>query len=362
MGTHPIFESDFDCLTESSEKMSDSAISDFMNITGCADHARAKFYIDSANGDIDAAVISFFESAGDEQPADTETNEPTGSLGQVTIDPPRQANKGPNEYYAGGAQSGMAVAAPPSNEPIDNDQFVKDVFKRAKESVGAKAHEEERERRTEERFIGSGYRLGGDGVSSAQVAGQSARPQPKDIKLVMWKEGFSVDGGPLRRYDDPANKQFLDEITQGKLPMELRALGTEVNVSMEDRRKDDYEENKPKEEFKAFIGSGNRLGAGPSDDAGASTSVPAPVASAVVVDESKPKTKLRLRLANGKQAVQEFNQDHTIADLKSFCALAAPGKSFELRAGFPPKPITADDGQSLMDAKLLNETVIQRLL
>ena len=46
--------------------MSDSAISDFMNITGCSDHSRAKFYIDSANGDIDAAVISFFESAGDE--------------------------------------------------------------------------------------------------------------------------------------------------------------------------------------------------------------------------------------------------------------------------------------------------------
>ena len=67
-------------------------------------------------------------------------------------------------------------------------------------------------------------------------------------------------------------------------------------------------------------------------------------------------------IANGKQAVQEFNQDHTIADLKSFCALAAPGKAFELRAGFPPKPITADDGQSLKDANLLNETVIQRLL
>ena len=114
--------------------MSDSAISDFMNITGCADHARAKFYIDSANGDIDAAVISFFESAGDEQPATAADEQPAGTLGQVTIDPPRQAaNKGPNEYYAGGAQSGVAVAAPPSNnEPIDNDQFVKDVFKRAK--------------------------------------------------------------------------------------------------------------------------------------------------------------------------------------------------------------------------------------
>lgn len=37
--------------------MSDSAISDFMNITGCNDHSRAKFYIDSSNGDLDAAVI-----------------------------------------------------------------------------------------------------------------------------------------------------------------------------------------------------------------------------------------------------------------------------------------------------------------
>ena len=37
--------------------MSDSTISDFMNITGCNDHSRAKFYIDSSNGDLDAAVI-----------------------------------------------------------------------------------------------------------------------------------------------------------------------------------------------------------------------------------------------------------------------------------------------------------------
>ena len=42
---------------EKRKKMSDSAISDFMNITGCQDHSRAKFYIDSSNGDLDAAVI-----------------------------------------------------------------------------------------------------------------------------------------------------------------------------------------------------------------------------------------------------------------------------------------------------------------
>merc|ERR1712235_227598 len=191
------------------------------------------------------------------------------------------------------------------------------------------------------------------GVESRQIQGESARPQPKDIRLCMWKTGFTVDDGPLRKYDDPANQDFLDKITKGELPMELRALGTEINVSMEDRRNDSYEENKPKPEFKSFGGSGNRLGASES-----STSSAAPTTS----DPTKPTTKLRIRLASGKQVVQEFNQSHTVTDLKNFCAASSGGKNFELRAGFPPKPIDLNSEQTLQDAKLLNETVIQRYL
>ena len=52
----------------------------------------------------------------------------TGTLGAVTVDPPRQSNsKEGNEYYSGGAQSGLAVGAPP--KPKDNNQYVKDLFK-----------------------------------------------------------------------------------------------------------------------------------------------------------------------------------------------------------------------------------------
>jgi len=254
--------------------------------------------------------------------------------------------------------------APPTGKPVDNDQFVKDLFKKAKDSVGAKQHEEKvRQPRTEDRFIGSGHKLGGDGVESRQIRGESARPQPKDIRLCMWKTGFTVDDGPLRKYDDPANQEFLDKITKGELPMELRALGTEINVSMEDRRNDTYEENKPKQEFKSFGGSGNRLGASES-----STSSSAPPSSStdstpsIDVDSTKPTTKLRIRLASGKQLVQEFNQSHTVTDLKNFCAASSGGKNFELRAGFPPKPIDLNSEQTLQDAKLLNETVIQRYL
>merc|ERR1719462_90654 len=146
----------------------------------------------------------------------------------------------------------------------------------------------------------------------------------------MWKTGFTVDDGPLRKYDDPANQEFL--------------------------------EKKPKEEFKSFGGSGNRLGASePTTSSSAPPTSTAPTPT-VDVDSTKPTTKLRIRLASGKQVVQEFNQSHTVTDLKNFCAASSGGKNFELRAGFPPKPIDLNSEQTLQDAKLLNETVIQRYL
>ena len=33
--------------------------------------------------------------------------------------------------------------------------------------------------------------------------------------LKLWKDGFSVDDGPLRDFQDPANQQFLDSIKSG---------------------------------------------------------------------------------------------------------------------------------------------------
>ena len=33
--------------------------------------------------------------------------------------------------------------------------------------------------------------------------------------LTFWRDGFSVEGGDLRRYDDPAQAQILSEINAG---------------------------------------------------------------------------------------------------------------------------------------------------
>ena len=72
---------------------------------------------------------------------------------------------------------------------------------------------------------------------------------------------------------------------------------------MEDRRNDTYEENKPKIDFKSFVGSGNRLGATTEPSTSTITTSPVP-ASNIEVDKSKPLTKLRIRLGTGKQVVQ----------------------------------------------------------
>ena len=39
------------------ENMADANLSDFMSITGCDDANRAKFFLESANNDVNAAVL-----------------------------------------------------------------------------------------------------------------------------------------------------------------------------------------------------------------------------------------------------------------------------------------------------------------
>ena len=33
--------------------------------------------------------------------------------------------------------------------------------------------------------------------------------------MTFWKDGFSIEDGPLMRYDDPANAKLLEQIMTG---------------------------------------------------------------------------------------------------------------------------------------------------
>lgn len=97
----------------------------------------------------------------------------------------------------------------------------------------------------------------------------------------------------------------------------------------------------------------------------ASAAAPAPVApewlslgqGTVSVDESKPTTTLQFRFHDGQKKQQQFNEDQTVADLRSFCSQVLDGKPVNMKAGFPPKMLT-DDSKTLKEAGLLKETVV----
>lgn len=78
-------------------------------------------------------------------------------------------------------------------------------------------------------------------------------------KITLWKNGFCVDNGPLRDYNDTANAAFLSAIRQGIVPKELQ-VGPgikDVSVELIDKRGEDFKE--PPQVMKPFSGSGYTL-------------------------------------------------------------------------------------------------------
>ena len=70
--------------------------------------------------------------------------------------------------------------------------------------------------------------------------------------LKLWKNGFNVDDGQLRSYEDEKNKEFLASIQKGELPRELvnQAQGGEVHLDMQDHREEEFVP--PKQAYKLY--------------------------------------------------------------------------------------------------------------
>ena len=60
-------------------------------------------------------------------------------------------------------------------------------------------------------------------MNKAKAGGAAKDGDPSDdVKIILWRNGFQVtDEGPLRPYDTPENKQFMQDLNNGRLPMEL---------------------------------------------------------------------------------------------------------------------------------------------
>lgn len=263
---------------------------------------------------------------------------------------------GPQEYYTGGEKSGMLVQDPSKGNDVDA------IFNQARQ-LGAveRPLDQLQEPPRSTSFTGTGRLLSGETVQST-----SQQPEAVVHNIVFWSNGFTVNDGPLRRLDDPANAAFLESIKKSECPKELEPADrrSSVNVNLI-RRNEDYREPE-RRQATSFQGVGRTLGSSsasmaPEPSEIAPISSPTPSAG-LVVDQALPSTSIQLRLADGTRLVSHFNYHHTISDIRAFIDASRPGgrPNYQLQMmGFPPK-VLADETQTIEQAGLANSVVLQK--
>ncbi|XP_043841594.1 UBX domain-containing protein 2A [Dromiciops gliroides] len=205
-------------------------------------------------------------------------------------------------------------------------------------------------------------------LEEAQKVGTECLPsadrRQADMSIKLWKNGFTVND-EFRSYKDGASQQFLDAVRKGELPSELQGMfdKEEVNVKVEDKKKEVYVSRKPA--FQPFSGPGHRLGSatprivskassGDAEDPNTLHSVP--------LDPSEPITSVRIWLADGKRLVQRFNVSHRVRHVRDFIRKhEGPQRSrpFTLVTALPVLKLL-DDTLTLEEADLHDSVVIQR--
>ncbi|KAL3423322.1 SEP domain-containing protein [Phlyctema vagabunda] len=262
----------------------------------------------------------------------------------------------PRDLFAGGEKSGLAVQDPNQKRNEQPRKVVEDILKKARANTP----------RTQEpaappsRFRGSGQTLGGDDTPSQVIPDpNAAAPQQGPVQtriLHLWEDGFSIDDGELRRFDDEQNAADLYMIRQGRAPLHLMGVRNDQPVDVQLHKHEEKYKAPPKV-YKPFSGGGHRLGSptpgGPSTStATAPTSIaPAPATATssgsaapdVELDSSQPTLTLRIQLTDGSRLPARFNASHTIGDVYGFIERALPGSNsrpWVLATTFPNKEHT----------------------
>ncbi|CAA3023937.1 plant UBX domain-containing protein 4-like [Olea europaea var. sylvestris] len=303
-------------------------------------------------------------SSRDKKPSKSSSSRPGGIRTLSDLNRPSghdsdSDSDGPQEYYTGGEKSGMLVQDPSKGNDVDA------IFDQARQLGAVQGPLENLNPSSSSRsFTGTGRLLSGETAPSA------APQQPESVvhSIVFWRNGFTVNDGPLRSLDDPENAPFLESIRKSECPKELEPADRRSSVHVNLVRRD---ENCPEPEKRQvpFQGTGRTLGSSSATENGVEATVSVPLRTApspsagLVVDQSLPSTSIQLRLADGTRMVARFNYQHTIDDIRSFIDASRPGgtRTYQLQSvGFPPKVLT-DPNQTIEEAGLLNSVVIQKL-
>ncbi|KAI5780788.1 hypothetical protein EDC01DRAFT_753000 [Geopyxis carbonaria] len=395
----------------------DALVLSFCEVTG-AEAQAARHFLEASNWNLESATAQFYESNDDldrrgdemdeddddfEQHIEQSSHAPSTSAAKPNIKPrsnistlrdlgkdnedddDEDADKKKQDFFAGGEKSGLAVQDPNAVGGAGRgNNLINDILRRAAEGGQRRRTEEETVSTTPRpRFTGSGHTLGSDSTESIRIpdpsASTSSEAAPRGSvtrALTFWRDGFSVEDGPLMRYEDPANAEILQAIENGRAPLSLMNVepGQAADVNVFKRLDEDY--IPPKKKFKPFSGQGQRLGSvTPGESSSSAPIVPVlatPQASApttsnapsVSIDTSSPVTNLQIRLGDGARLVSRFNHTHTVDDVYNFVnasSVASQSRAYVLQTTFPNRELK-DLGQTLKEAGLINAVVVQKWL
>ncbi|ORE11061.1 SEP-domain-containing protein [Rhizopus microsporus var. microsporus] len=291
-------------------------VSQFITMTQ-ADEAQAQFFLEMSNWDLQVAISQYFESN-------------SNNNNQQQAEPPVSSTV-QNKRPTSGSSSRIRTFRDLSNEAEDEDNSDDDEHENlyaGGEKSGEHAHDERaKTKKKPNTYTGTGYRLGSEDepstVASSAPVEQQDEPEQVTRHLTFWRNGFSVDDGPLYEYADPANQQMLAAINSGRAPLSLLNVrhGQPVEVRVIKRQDEDYTPP-PKAPPKPFEGVGHRLGS-PATYVEPPTAAPGTFpstggATAPTVDESQPMTSIQIRLGDGSRMVAKLNHTHTIGDIRQY--------------------------------------------
>ncbi|KAE8673067.1 Plant UBX domain-containing protein 5 [Hibiscus syriacus] len=279
---------------------------------------------------------------GDKKPSGSDESNARGvrTLADLNRSPPGGSDSDSDEgqdYFTGGEKSGMVVRDPSKHQDVDS------IFNEARQAGAVEGFDDyfRPSSSSTRSFSGTARLLTGETVAPAP-------PPPPEVvnhTVTFWRNGFTIDDGPLRQLNDPANASFMESVMRSVCPRELQPADPRTKVELNLlRRNENYSE--PKKRQGAFQGVGRTLGS-------SSSSSPTPSSQLLL---------LQLRLSDGTRMISRFNYHHSIRDVRGFIDASRPGgaRDYQLQTmGFPPKQLT-DLDQTVEQAGIANSVVIQK--
>lgn len=110
----------------------------------------------------------------------------------------------------------MLVQDPNKRNDVD------EIFNQARQLGGVEGPMENLRPSSSRSFTGTGRLLTGEPVPAAPE-----QPQNVVHNIVFWRNGFTVNDGPLRRLDDPENAPFLE--VSNNFPFSLSSVNCQLS-------------------------------------------------------------------------------------------------------------------------------------